>query len=159
VAYSEVADLLLGDLILSARVDKQKFINDAAEEMDAKLGFLYKTPVVIPDAEAGNRHQALLLKQINNKLASGRLILTLDIPQEHGTLHAYGLRLVKEATEELLLIANGTVDLAADRAEGGTGIVDRRPEILVYDEESLLLGFENTVLRGVPWYSRPGKVS
>lgn len=160
MAYSEVSDLLTGDLMISARIDKQKVVQDAADEIDAKLGWLYQVPVVIEGGPSGvNRHQVLLLKQINNKLASGRLILSLHIAGEDNSLHAYGLRLVKEATEELLLIANGTLDLRAPRNENISPTGDRVATIHNHDEESLLLGFEETVLRGVPWYSRPGQVT
>lgn len=154
MAYSAVGDLLTGDMLISSRIDKQKFVDDAADEIDAKLGWIYETPIEMASLP---RHQALLLKQINNKFASGRLILTLDIAGEQTTLHAYGLRLIREATDELLLIANGTLDLEADRADVAAA-PDNTIRALNHDEESLLLGFEESVLRGRPWYSRPGKV-
>ena len=109
MAYSTVDDLLTGDMMISSKVDKLKFVNDAADEIDSKIGFIYSLPL-----SALLIHEELLLKGINNKLASGRLILTLDIAGEGTTLHAYGLRLVTEAMQELMLIANGTVDLSAD---------------------------------------------
>lgn len=156
MAYSAESDLLTGDMMISARVSKAKFINDAADEIDAKIGWIYETPIPVADLP---RHQALLLKQINNKLASGRLILTLDIAGEQNSLHAYGYRLVREATEELNLIANGVVDLDAPRLDVEVTANDLTPAIRNHDQESLLLGFEETVLRGTPWWSRPGKVS
>lgn len=164
MAYSEVTDLLLGDTILGGGVDPQKFVDAAADEMDSKLGWLYATPInvlgdplAIPPVVALPRHEALLLKGINNKLASGRLILTLDIAGEGTTLHAYGARLVKEAMDELLLLANGTLDLSAPRTIlADAAVIDRTPAVLNIDEESLLAPFVNTVHRGRPWYAEPG---
>jgi len=159
--YSEVTDLLLGDLIISASVDKQKFVNDAAEEMDAKIGWRYETPIPMTGTGAPPRHQLLLLKSINNKLASGRLILTLDVAGEGTTLHAYGYFLIKEATQELLLIANGDIELTGvtlTELEDAAGLDARSIGIAQYDDMSLLSGFEESVMRGATAkpHVRPG---
>lgn len=143
--YSEESDLLTGDLLISSKVDKGKFVNDAAEEIDSKLGFIYVLPLT-PIAPALDIpvHERLLLKTINNRLASGRLILTLDIADERSTLHAYGLRLVTEALQELMLIANGTVDLTAVRTnpdESTTGLGSRSPAITNVDATSAVEAF------------------
>lgn len=159
MAYSDVTDLLLGDLVINPTVDKQKFVDQAAEEIDSKLGWLYKLPLeAISPATLLPGYQLLLLKGINNKLATGWLILTLDIAGEGTTLHAYGWALVREARSELMSLANGEVLLSATRIQSDLNISDKIPGIHNEDSESLLLGFENTVMRGVPWYSRPGKV-
>lgn len=163
MAYSTVADLLIGDLPIGGATNPQAFVDTAAEEMDSKLGWLYATPIAWEGGD-GPRHEVLLLKQINNKLASGRLILTLAIAEEGTSLHAYGLRLVTEATTELMLIANGDVDLTATKAESGDVAAQPIPGVRNYDDESLLLGFEENVLRGRGdglrrWYTRPGQVA
>lgn len=170
MTYSKADDLLIGDLILPKNVNRDKVVQDAADEIDAKLGWIYKTPLAPCEVPAGfpeqepefkhlPRHEQLLLKSINNRLASGRLILSLDTAGQQTTLHAYGYRLQKDALDELHLIANGSVEMTACRAEGVEGGEDRVPSIIHHDEESLLLGFEETVMRGVPWYTRPGKVT
>jgi hypothetical protein len=157
--------------MISEALDKQTFVDTAAEEIDAKLGFVYDLPLrlladppVDPVTEDSWKdlpaYQVKLLKGINNRLASGRLILAIDIAGEQNTMHAYGWQLVKEATAELLMIANGDVDLdAARRTIEGTE-PDRTPSIYNYDEESLLLGFEDNIMRRHgPWtrtYSQPG---
>lgn len=146
--------------MVSARVNKQKFVDDAADEIDSKLGFLYATvPLIVDPALPGAlpRHERLLLKNINNRLASGRLILTLDIAGEDTTLHAYGWSLVRDSLRELMLVANGEVLLTAPRITATKR--DERPAVNNHDQESLLLGFEETVMRGRPWYSRPGRVT
>lgn len=156
MSYSTVGDLLTGDLHISLKIDKQKFIDDAAEEIDSKIGFLYTLPLPFVSLP---KHQQLLLKQINNKLASGRLILTLDIVGEENALHAYGLRLVNEAMGELMLIANGQVDLDAPRlVPADDTYVDKTPAGYNRDAESAVDQFENSFMRGEPSYWTPGEV-
>lgn len=152
MAYSTVDDLIVGDMMISARVDKNKFVNDAAEEIDSKLGFLYVLPLA-PLA----LHESTLLKQINNKLASGRLILTLDIAGEETVLHAYGLRLITEAMNDLMLLANGTINLSSTMTTT-SALRDNVPGIYNHDEESAVDIFEAHVLRGEPSYWNPGTV-
>lgn len=176
MAYSEVGDLLLGDMVLGPTVNKQQFVDSAADDMNGKLGVIYKLPLqttesVSPDGDSWKtdpgalpEYQQLLLKGCNNKMASGRLILTLDTAGEQTTLHAYGKSLIDEAMAELYCLANGDVDLSAVKTDvapvtGGK----KTPGIKQYDEESLLLGFETNVM-GVErpfskWYTRPGQVS
>lgn len=145
--YSSVDDLMLGDLLVSSHIDKGKFVTEAAEEIDSKIGFIYRLPLVAtgtPPPASLPLHQQLLLKGINNKLASGRLIMTLDIAGEGTALHAYGLRLVTEATQELMLIANGTVDLSAVRLPDNTvsdGFATRSPSIINVDATSAFEDF------------------
>jgi hypothetical protein len=172
LTYSETDDLLLGDIILGAGLDPQKFVDQAAEDIDAKLGWVYELPLKVLVPEGAPRpadpddytklplHEQLLLKGINNKLASGRLILAEAVAGEDNSLNAYGYFLVKEATDELTYLANGEVPLSAVRYVTVEGdVVDKVPTIKNQDEESLLLGFENTVMRGEPWWSRPGQVT
>lgn len=162
-AYSEQADLLIGDMLLSPTLDRDRYIQSAADDINAKIGYLYKIPLVPTDTELP-LYQVLLLKSINNKLASGRLILDVAVGGEQATLHAYGLRLISEAMNDLMCIANGDVELLAERRVTATDQAARlTPSVTNYDDESLMLGFENTVLKGRPldpaWYSRPGKLN
>lgn len=166
MAYSEVSDLLIGDLLISESVDRAKFVNLAAEEIDSKLGWVYELPLRTAEVASSPTawknlplHQANILKSINNRLATGRLILTLDIAGEGTQLHAYGWHLIQEALGDLAVIANGDVDIDAVRSIAVANEGDKRPVVLQQDEESLLLGWENTVMRGSPWYTRPGKLS
>lgn len=170
MAYSETGDLLLGDMLLGG-LDPQKYVDDAARDMDAKLGWLYKLPLREKDKTPGPeswkqlpQHEVLTLRQINNKLASGKLILAMAVGQEGTAVHAYGLHLVQEGTAELLLLANGTIDLGAVKLDGtaaGSPVDSgsRTPAMKVHDTESLLDGFENTVMRQKPWFTRPGEVA
>lgn len=153
--YSTVDDLLTGDILISQKVDKAKFVQEAADEIDSKLGFLYELPLApaqpVPAPQTPvplEEHELLLLKGINNKLASGRLILTLDIAGEQTVLHAYGLRLITEAMNDLMLVANGQVLLSAVRQELSAGRrPDRTPICVNRDEESANDMFEAAVMR------------
>jgi hypothetical protein len=111
--YSSVEDLLTGNVPLPTYLDPQKFVNDAAKEIDSKIGFLYVTPVnVSTDIEKPvSRPVRLLLERINNHLASGRLLMALDSAGEDTRVHAYALRLVDEASMALEAIASGKIDL------------------------------------------------
>jgi hypothetical protein len=155
---------------VSGFVNKQQFVDSAAEEMDSKLGYIYKLPLVPPNpdnldpAPALLDYEVLILKHINNKLASGRLILAQDMAGEENSLHAYGLRLVTEATNELMALANGEVDLTAEKRYTIQREGDKVPSIINEDPESLLLGFTENVMQdhygvGVrpPYYVRPGR--
>ena len=155
MAYSGEDDLLIGDLALSPVLDKGKFIDEAAEEIDAKLGFVYKLPLTGLAV-----HEALLLKGINNKLASGRLIMAVAVGGEDTAVHAYALRLVTEATQELLAIANGAVDLTAERADPTTeeGRGATTPSVTNLDGESGVEAFYKQVMGGTPWTWQPGPV-
>lgn len=142
--YSSEDDLLLGDLMVSDSVDKAKFVANAADEMDSKIGFIYKTPIVLDSLP---RHEQLLLKGINNNLATGRLIMTLDAAGEGTSLHAYGLRLVTEAMGDLLLIANGDVDLSAEKEDVPTQNRDSQPNLGNRDATSAVSAFEDRFMR------------
>lgn len=107
--YSATTDLLLGDMPLSAALNKDKFVADAADEIDSAIGAAYVTPILM--AEPVPRHVQLHIKRINNFLATGRLILAIGIGGEDSQLHAYGLSLVTEARQALQAIVEGSYPL------------------------------------------------
>ncbi len=167
-AYCVVEDLLLGDVTVGGTVNRQLYVDQAAEEMDSKLGWIYKTPIDLDGAPADPpdqpealpalpRHEALLLKVINAKIATARLIMAVSINEEGNSVHAYALRLLKEGNDELLLIANGAVLLSAPRNESTPDEISRVPGIINEDIESLLDPFYNTTNRGRPWYAEIGR--
>jgi phage gp36-like protein len=161
IAYCSVSDLLVKDVLQGRPGLLQDWVNRAAEEMDSLLGFRYVVPLRHkPNLPGFHYHEQLIIKQINAKLASGRYLMAQHQNDERDRLHAYGRALVNEALKEIEAIASGKVDLAsavlfADAFDDDTR---RLPQANNYDEESLLHGWENTVLRGDPWYSRPGQV-
>ena len=116
MAYCEESDLLTGQMgtRLPASVVPADFITAASNEIDGKLGFIYKTPFVV-DQQAQDPmplHQAKLITDICVKLASGRIILAATSAMEQSTIHAYGASLVRDAQVSLMAIANGEVNLA-----------------------------------------------
>jgi hypothetical protein len=109
--YSQVSDLLKGDLILPAVIGTgQRYITLAAEEMDSVLGKMYVTPITITDSPV-NRPSLLYLKNTNNFIASGRLILDVAVSREDRQLHAYGASLLAQGQQMLNSLANGTFTL------------------------------------------------
>lgn len=102
--YCGVVDLLIGDIATGGALDPTKYVSDAADEIDSKIGFRYVTPVVTNNVP---RPVALLLKRLNAHLASGRLILAATISAEDERLNAYGENLVASVELSLLAIAEG----------------------------------------------------
>jgi len=164
-AYCAVGDLLLGDVTVGGTINRQLYVDQAADEMDAKLGWLYETPIA--EAVEGYegpaldpsmpRHEKLLLKNINAKIATARLIMAVSINEEGNAVHAYALRMLKEGNDELLMIANGDLVLTAPRVETPSGtVLTRTPGVVNIDEESLLDPFYNTVNHSWPSYVNIG---
>jgi hypothetical protein len=107
-----VTDLVaIGDLPLPTYVDPKKWVDSTADEIDAKIGFLYHTPIDVDPLDDTQRPTYLLLKQINAHLACGRIILAAAIGGEDVQLQAYGNSLVKESLDALMAIASGKISL------------------------------------------------
>ncbi len=157
--YSAVEDLLKGDIPYPSRYgDGSGFIAVAADEIDAQIGHLYVTPIVLPDTPE-NRPARLLLKKINNFLASGRLITDMAAGGEDRDLHAYGASLIRQAMALLEDICYGKIILpGADRIDAGEGEYTG-PAIYNEDPESLVEGFYQQVshgeIRGPYWPLAP----
>lgn len=160
MAYCLESDLLVKDTLLPPGETLQVWVDRAAEEMDSYLGYRYEIPIVpSPIFTVLYQHETLVLKMINAKLASGRYYLAASSNDEDDRLHAYGASLVREAIMELTSIRDGTVDLVSAAQVQSTGADESRkvPGVINHDSESLVLGWENTVMRGVDWFSRPGE--
>lgn len=145
--------------MFSPTFDFVRFINSAAEEMDGMLGEIYSLPLA--SAAGGWKtlpiYQQLLLKQINIKLASGRILLTLQASGDTRSLHAYGQRLLDEALAMLMPLINGSVRL--DTPSRDAVALQTSPIILNHDSRSLVDIFENVVHRGVDDIAVPGNAS
>ena len=135
MAYAEPDSALLGG-VPGNPDDLQKYFDDAADEIDATLGFVYETPIT-RSAEGGSlpRPVELILARINRFLASGRYIMAVASAGEEGNVHAYGWSLVKEAQAALTGLASGANELDAIRLPNpGTG--RRRPAIANAEAQS-----------------------
>lgn len=107
--YCKSGDLLVGDLGGTDPL-RQQFVDLAADEMDAMIGFVYVLPL---DLESLQAHVQLILKNLASKLASGRLLMAQAVGAEETSVHAYGKSLVDEAMRDLYAIRNGQIDLGA----------------------------------------------
>lgn len=154
MAYSEVADLLTGNIPTPEYLSPQKYVNDAADEIDSKIGFLYKTPVVITEENPPGtpnpvvRPVRLLLKRLNNFLASGRLLMAASAGGEDDRVHAYGWSLVQDATLALMQISEGKIPLeGVEPVDGDTdGVTITAPLIYNEDAESNVSAFYDRIV-------------
>lgn len=168
MAYCGETDLLVSEGLVVSPNEKSKFVQSAADEMDAKLGYRYATPIVTEDLPA---NQAKLLLTINAKLASGRLIMSNALGGQDAQVNAYALYLIKEAEMDLMSIANGQVDLTAPLVDStGTEIgtvedpvIDdpyaRMPTGWNPDAASAVTIFEKNFMGSMPdenWLYTPG---
>ena len=171
MAYVEETDLLLGELTntLPASISVTEYLAMTQDEIDSKLGVMYVVPV---DVDNLPNSQGSLLKSIQRKLTSGRVIMAATVAHSDTTVHGYAIQLVKEALMELMAIANGDVVLVgAERVDGGgepRGDIDdaevadpdaRVPGATNRDDFSAVETFEDNFMRpatlGAPvvtWY-------
>ncbi len=172
MAYCTTADLMLGALAttIPPSIDKEVFVSMAAEHMDARLGPRYKVPVrPFPPATELPYAERVLLKSINAKMATGRIILTITYPNDEGRLNAYGQRLLAESDLELAAIANGDVLIKAPGPDVITvgpqpddpELADplaRIPGVLNRDAFSAVTAFETNIMQGadVAWAPNEG---
>lgn len=141
--YSTEVDIKLGDIPLPAYIDKDRLLQDAADEIDSFIGFVYDTPVNMQDDSPVIRPARLLLKRISTALVTGRLVLEIAASGEDVALHAYGVRLLNEAHVALEQIRTGTIHLDGaellpneDGTDNPTG-----PLIANVDSDSLVEAF------------------
>lgn len=140
--YCGVEDLLIGDIPLpSKHGNGSRMIQSTADEIDAQIGHIYVTPVVIDD-QPQNRPAKLLLKKINFSLASGRLILDMAIAGEDHSLQAYGKYLINDALNMLAKIVDGTIVLTGAEVITGQDAYGK-VSIINEDSESLVQSFYN----------------
>lgn len=151
MAYCTINDLLIGSLPISELVDKETFVDDAADEIDAALGEIYVVPIT---GSPLSHHAEVLLKKINSHLATGRLITVLAIGAEDTSVQAYGLMLINEAMALLMRIAAGQIKLTGATTQEPDHGNDTGPGIRNRDQYSSVESFEDAFMRpyvgGVP---------
>lgn len=145
----------MGDIQAGSNVNLDAFVQNASDEMDSKLGFLYEVPFV-------QAHFApwvwTLIKQTANKIATGRLLLALNSGGEASAENAYGAGLLKEgltALQEMVtgsMVLPGATPVASPSSTDGNG-----PTILVADQFSGVDTFYSNVMDPplVPPYNSP----
>lgn len=150
--YCATTDLLYGNIPLPTGITAQKFVDDAAEEIDSYIGMTYLTPVDINASELA-RPVKLLLKRINSHLATGRLILAVTANGEDDRLHAYGASLVTESLATLQAISDGEVTLIGAAPANADDVAVTGPMIANVDAESNVEAFYGRIAN--PWYAYP----
>lgn len=152
-AYCTKDDLLIGDVILGAALSPEKFVEDAADEIDSYLGRIYEIPIVGTDEVS-----ALVLKRINTWLASGRLLMAVAVSTQDAEVNAYGWSLIQQALGDIRKIETSDIYLTGDgvvRADSSTvGDNDTGPSVSNRDEYSAVETFYGEYLDGSVW--RPG---
>lgn len=162
MAYCATADLVLGDIPLPGYINTSERVNDAADEIDSRIGYIYQTPINIEQGSPVERPARLLLKRINSHLASGRILLAIAAPSEQTSLHAYGWSLVKESLDALEQIKDGDIVLeGAPTAENAVQPAATVPLISNLDPESSVEAFYNRIANpdysyGYSRINRPG---
>lgn len=135
-AYSGTGDLLTGDIpLLPQHGDGSAMIKSQADDMDAQIGHIYVTPVLVPD-DPKFRPTRLLLKKINNLLASGRLMLDMSAAGSDESPNAYGLQMLKEGLSLLGQVQSGNIVLAGAPRLDEAGSA---PGPLIHNEDSVSL--------------------
>jgi phage gp36-like protein len=145
--YSEVSDLLLGEIPTPS--DAGKWVQDATDEIDSKLGFRYVTPIVVDETVAANRVTILLLKRIANWLASGRLVCAKAAASSQQEVNAYGLSLLAQATEALNQLMSGDLILPGAQFVDTGDVGQSGPVINNLDATSLVESFYGFVTPSV----------
>lgn len=158
--YSEISDMLIGNMPLPAYIDRDKILLATRNEIDVAIGFLYKTPINVEDT-ADNplvRPARLLLKQISIYLSSGRTIMAAATGSEDSRTHAYGRYLINQGTELLKQIANGSILLeGAEKVD--VEAEPNGPMIANVDVASLVEQFYNNAMTPVPGGPRTTQAS
>lgn len=111
VAYCTDADLLLGEIPLPRYMSAAQKVQDAADEIDSRIGHVYQTPIDVSNGSTVSRPARLLFKRINASLASGRILLAIASPEENRNLHAYAWSLVRDSLAALDQIVSGEIPI------------------------------------------------
>lgn len=107
MAYCQTKDLLSGEIPLPSYVNTQQWIDNSADEIDAILGMRYATPIELSENVPEQRAGAKLLKIINARLATGRIIMAAAAGGEDDKVHAYASFLIRDALSTLRSLAKG----------------------------------------------------
>lgn len=152
--YCDVDDLLVGDLRFGNDVLQDRFVLDAADEIDGALGVVYSLPITQAMVPA---HSWKTLKRCNAHLATGRLLMAVGVPGEEDAVHAYALFMLREGHELLAALASGQIPLPGVPQVPGQGDF-RAPMIVQGDIESGVDTFYRYTMgdEDVAW--RPGLI-
>lgn len=169
--YSDPDDMLVGtDFALPADDTLERFVRDAAQEIDSRLGFKYVIPLkftrivggsvsyVDPEDSSTYTPSYLLVRRLSNFIASGRYLLAATSPEEQNSLHQYANKLLRDAEAILSQITSNRADLEieelpSDDMDTPYGLLvknrDKRSMVQEFEEQAMnynnpFLGAEST---------------
>lgn len=111
MAYCSPDDINIGNVQLPRGLNKQAYVDAAAEEMDAELGKVYVLPLTPSSAIASNTWAGKYLKKINKFLAIGRIVIDSASGGEDNSLNSYGYYHLKTAMDALAALVSGSITL------------------------------------------------
>lgn len=134
--------MLQGPMPLPASMDLQTFVQAATDEIDMKIGFIYRTPVR-PDADHDElpRPVSLLLKRIAANISTARAIMAAAGAVQSDELNGYARSLLAEAHTALDAIAAGRMELEGAERLPDQGQERRGPRISNVDSHSQVESF------------------
>lgn len=154
--YSDPDDMLIGtDFALPADDTLERFVMDAAMEIDSRLGFKYVIPLkfthivngsvtyVDPADPATYTPSYLLVRRLSNFIASGRYILAATSPEENVSLHQYGNKLLRDAEAILSQITSNRADLEIEEIVTETNETPYGLLVKNRDPRSMVQAFED----------------
>lgn len=142
--YCTAEQVDIGNIMLPRGFNKQYFIDQASDEMEAELGKTYKLPLTlsVTHDENGNAIAnplddpnswiSKLLNKINRYLAIGRIVISAASGGEDNSLNSYGYYHIKQANDALASLVNRTIelpfqlaDINADKLPSGPSVDNR----------------------------------
>lgn len=157
--YCKAEDLIIGDLDQGDNDNPDRFVNFAADEMDAALGQVFVIPLS-PALTSLPAHVQLLLKTCNARIASGWFILDAGANGQADGLDQYGAYLLNEGRAILNSIVNRHLEigavLIASAATGDAPLITQGDTTSGLDAYYAFVSGDpyTTVLNPAPW--RPG---
>jgi hypothetical protein len=154
--YSEVGDMLLGQMTLASGIDGNKFVDAAADEIHMKLGFTYKVPIQAPEGQELPVPVSLLLKRISVNISTGLAIRASIGPSTQGdNINAYAATLLTEGRRALDAIASDAMPLEGAVRLAGEEEHTRGPRYSNVDSYSQVEAFYGQFTGGTQDMFRP----
>lgn len=109
--YCGPGDLIIDPTLLYEENVKETAVQQACEEIDSRIGRLYRTPIDVSESSSVDRSVKLLIKSVAIHLASGRLVMRLTDVGQDSVPNAYGKYLITQAYDVLNEILSGDIVL------------------------------------------------
>lgn len=138
IGFASIHDLRLGDLLVSDRIDKQMYLDNAWLEIESVLGQCYVVPIPedVPQAAINQ------LMHIHALLASSWLLMELNVGNDTDQA-SFAVWMRTEVDRKLALMCDGSMDLDGverrideEKFDAETGRATNIPTILTRDAAS-----------------------